>query len=225
MTGPGGASHLLPIGDRSTSAFVSAPRDASAALFVLAHGAGGSLEDPLLLDVHRALALAGHGVIRFNFLYRDRGAKLPDKTPLLEATWRAVLAWARERFPEHGARLVIGGKSMGGRMASHLAAAGDSVSGLFLLGYPLHPAKQPEKLRDAHLASIPVRSFFAQGSKDALCDLALMRPAVAKMGALAQLFVIEGADHSLALPKKAGISAADLNSNIVAEACRWLLPQ
>jgi predicted alpha/beta-hydrolase family hydrolase len=236
VTGPGGQSRksksetgraiTIPAGDASTSSFVSAP-SAEGALFVLAHGAGGSLADPLLVETHRELASRGHGVVRFNFLYRERGAKLPDKAPVCEATWRHVLGWVERRFPKHEGRVIIGGKSMGGRMASHLAASagsegGDALGGLFLLGYPLHPAKQPEKLRDEHLPRIKVRSFFAQGTNDALCNLALMRPRVKKMGPHAKLFVIDGADHSLDLPKRAGRSREDVVRGVVTEACAWL---
>jgi uncharacterized protein len=233
MTGPGGQSrsthtggHTIPVGDATTSAFVSAP-SASGCVFVLAHGAGGSLDDPLLVETHRQLTARGHGVVRFNFLYRERGAKLPDKAPVCEATWRHVLGWVEKRFPKHEGKLIIGGKSMGGRMASHIAAATDAggrdvVGGLFLLGYPLHPAKQPEKLRDEHLPRIKTRTFFAQGTRDDLCDLALMRPRVEKMGAHAKLYVIEGADHSLGLPKRSGRSIGDVVGSVVTEASAWL---
>ena len=231
MTGPGGQSRegdtgeavRVPVGDVSTSAFISGP-SAAGRVFLLAHGAGGSLADPLLVETHRALASRGHGVVRFNFLYRERGAKLPDKAPLCEATFRHVLGWVEHRFAMHEGRVIIGGKSMGGRMASHLAAEGDTVGGLLLLGYPLHPAKQPEKLRDEHLPRIRVRTFFAQGTKDALCDLALMRPRVKKMGPHAKLYLIDGADHSLDLPKRAGRSRENVVTSVVTEASAWLLP-
>jgi uncharacterized protein len=241
VTGPGGQSRkgqtgrasTIPVGDASTSAFVSAP-SAGGSVFVLAHGAGGSLADPLLVDIHRALASRGHGVVRFNFLYRERGAKLPDRAPVCEATFRHVLGWVEHRFAKHQGRVIIGGKSMGGRMASHLAAAagsegGAAIGGLFLLGYPLHPAlsaaaKEPKKLRDEHLPRIRARTLFAQGTKDALCDLTLMRPRVKKMGAHAKLYVIDDADHSLALPKRAGRSREDVASSVVMEASAWLLP-
>lgn len=229
MTAPGGGGHQrhtgeavrVLAGDVETSARVSAPA-AGGRMFILAHGAGGSLDDPLLVATHEELTAHGHGVARFNFLYRERGAKLPDKAPVCEATFEHVLAWVERRFPDQAGRVILGGKSMGGRMASHLAAQGTTMGGLFLLGYPLHPAKQPSKLRDEHLPRIRARTFFAQGTNDALCDLKLMRPRVRKMGAHAKLHVVEGADHSLELPKRAGQTRAETVAIVVREACAWL---
>lgn len=213
----------IGVGERSTSAFVSPPARRSSPVFVLAHGAGGSSSDPLIVATSTALAARGYGVVRFNFLYREAGKKLPDKTPVLEDTWDSVLDWVVKQYPRRGRRLVIGGKSMGGRMATHLAARGRAVDGLLLLGYPLHPAKRPTSLRDAHLPAITVRTFFAQGERDALCDLGLLRAAMTKMGGRARLLVIEGADHSLALPKKRGRSREDVVAEVVEGANAWLL--
>lgn len=187
---------------------VTPPRSPQGAFFVLAHGAGGSLEDPLLVEVARALAKRGHGVARFNFGYRDAGRRLPDRAPILEATWLEVLQHLRRR--RKARRFILGGKSMGGRMASHLAARGEAMHGLLLLGYPLQPMTRPSRkpdapapvLRSAHLPEIEAPTLFVQGTRDPLCDLALLRPALASMKARRDLLVIEGADHSLAVPKK-----------------------
>jgi len=103
------------------------PKRAAGVVFILAHGAGGHLGDPLLVDVAAALRALGHGVARFNFAYRDAGRRAPDRAPVLEATWRSVIARVKRAAPK--ATLVIGGKSMGGRMATHLAAQGDPLAG------------------------------------------------------------------------------------------------
>jgi uncharacterized protein len=180
---------------------IDRPRSSAGAMIVLAHGAGGSMSDPLLVDLRRALVERGHGIVRFDFRYRTAGRKLPDKTEVLEATWREVLVMARRRRAKR--RFVIGGKSMGGRMASHLAAAGhEGIDGLLLLGYPLHPPKRPDKLRSGHLPAIEVPTLFVQGTRDPLCDLHLLRRAIAPMGKLAELNIVDEADHSLAVPKR-----------------------
>jgi predicted alpha/beta-hydrolase family hydrolase len=172
------------------------------------------MTDPLLVDLAKALHARRHGVARFNFAYRDEGRKLPDRAPKLEATYREVIERVRSDVPHR--KLVIGGKSMGGRMASHLAAQGDPLDGLLLLGYPLHPPKQPEKLRDAHLKDIRVPTLFVQGTRDPLCDLALLKPRVKKMGKVATLLVIGDADHSLVVPKRSGRDRKSVIAEVVA---------
>ena len=111
---------------------------------------------------------------------------------------------------------------MGGRMASHLAAQGDRIDGLLLLGYPLHPPNQPEKLRDQHLPSIRVPTLFVQGTRDPLCDLALLRRRVRAMGKNATLHVVEEGDHSLVVPKRSGRSRASVIEEVCVAVEAWL---
>jgi uncharacterized protein len=196
------------------------PKRAAGIVFVLAHGAGGHLDDPLLVDVGAALKRAGHGVARFNFAYRDAGRNVPDRAPVLETTWRGVIARVGRAAPR--ATIVIGGKSMGGRMATHLAAQGDAMAGLLLLGYPLHPPKQPEKLRDAHLGSIRVPALFVQGTRDPLCELKLMKRALKKMGEHATLHIVDGGDHSLVVPKRSGRTRTEVIGEIAKATETWL---
>jgi hypothetical protein len=183
---------------RLTSA-VATPRVAIA----LAHGAGSDLDARLLVAVADGLAARGHAVLRFNFPYKERGGKAPDKAPTLEATWRDVAAWLRPRAE----KLVIGGKSMGGRYASIVASKGLACGALVFLGYPLHPATKkgakvdPAKLRDAHLPLVAAPMLFVSGTKDPLCDLALLRPVLARVGPRAELVVVDGADHDLGPPR------------------------
>lgn len=196
---------------------VDRPRKLVGAVFVLAHGAGGSKDDPLLVDLTRALVARGHAVVRFDFAYRAAGKKLPDKAPVLEATWRDALARARTELARTQPKAwIIGGKSMGGRIASHLAAAGDPVDGLVLLGYPLHPAlkrpgDEPRKLRVDHLSAIRVPSLFLSGTRDPLCDLPRLRTALETVPAHV-LHVLEGADHSLHRPlRQSGTRARQID--------------
>jgi predicted alpha/beta-hydrolase family hydrolase len=186
---------------------------------VLAHGAGNDMDTPLLRRLHGDLAASGWLTARFNFPYMEAGRKAPDRPERLEATWRAVVDEVRERRP---ARLVLGGKSMGGRIASHLAAQGIACDGLLFLGYPLHPARKPEKLRTEHLAAITCPLLFIEGTRDPLCDLNLLRPLLAELPARTDLHVIEGGDHSFNLPKRMERSEEDVLGEIVAVTRGWL---
>jgi hypothetical protein len=189
---------------------------------VLAHGAGGTMAQPLVVQLADALAARGALVLRFNFAYADAGRRAPDRGPLLAAAYRAAAAWLFARPEARGRALVLGGKSMGGRVASGLAALGDRADGVFLLGYPLHPAGQPEKMRDAHLADVPCPLLFLAGTRDPLCDLALLRPVLKRLGRRATLVVIEGGDHSFAVPKRSGRTADDVLGELSEASARWL---
>ncbi|MBK8942985.1 MAG: alpha/beta fold hydrolase [Polyangiaceae bacterium] len=192
-----------------------------AVTFVLAHGAGGSRHDPLLVELGRALRERGHAVVRFDFLYRALGRKLPDRAPILEATFQAVLARVRAERPRGSGPLIIGGKSMGGRMASRIVAAGEPASGLLLLSYPLHPAKRLSELRTEHLTRIAIPTLFVQGTRDPLCDLSLLRPALATMGPRAELFVLEAANHDLRVPKRDPGSGSEI-ARVVEAVSGWV---
>lgn len=137
----------------------------------------------------QALGDAGFEVIRFNFPYRDRDSKLPDPMPVLKASIAATVARVRDER-----KLIIGGRSMGGRAASMLAADGFHCDALLLLAYPLHPAGKPEKLRDAHLAQIRVPVLCFNGTRDALCRRDLMEKALENLSW--QMHWLEGAGHS-----------------------------
>ena len=144
-----------------------------------------------------ALASAGLDVRRFNFAYREQQKRIPDRMPVLRATFESAIQ--RER--EVGRRLFIGGRSMGGRVASMLAADGFACDGLILLAYPLHPAGKPDKLRDAHLPRVAVPVLCFNGTRDALCTRELMEKALEPVRAPWEMHWIEGADHSLATAK------------------------
>lgn len=166
-----------------------------AAVLILAHGAGAGQSSGWLVKAARALASSGITCATFDFPYIAAGRKVPDRAPVLEAHWRAVLAEAREQFAP--LPVFIGGKSMGGRIASHIAAEGaDGIRGLVFFGYPLHPPGSPEKRRDAHLPKITVPMLFVQGSKDTFGNEDEMAALVSTL-ARADLHVIAGGDHSL----------------------------
>jgi hypothetical protein len=143
-----------------------------------------------MVALEQALAAAGFEVVRFNFPYRERGAKLPDPMPVLKECIAANAARVRD-----GKKLIIGGRSMGGRAASMLAADGFLCDGLLLLAYPLHPAGKPDKLRDAHLAQIRVPVLCFNGTRDELCRRDLMERAIAGLSSW-RMHWLEGAPHS-----------------------------
>ena len=188
---------------------------------LLAHGAGADMRNPFISTVHTGLARAGYVAVKFNFPYTEAKRRAPDPRPVLERCYRAVLdAIARDRTlaPPW---IVIGGKSLGGRIASYLAAGGAPVRGLLLLGYPLHPAGRSEELRADHLPAVPVPMLFVQGTRDALCDLSRLRPVLAGLPA-ATLHTVEGGDHSFRTPRRGGQPDVVVWSAITGVAAQWL---
>jgi uncharacterized protein len=192
---------------------------AANAVFVCAHGAGGHKDDRGMVAVAKALEAHGFDVIRFNFPYRDKGSNRPDPMPVLEATIAEVAG--RERAGRRPAKLILGGRSMGGRAASMLAADGFECDGLLLLAYPLHPAGRPEKLRDAHLPRIEVPVLCCNGTRDALCRRDLMERATAGLSSWTMHW-LEGADHSFRVLKSPGRTDADVLEEVGRTAGAWL---
>jgi predicted alpha/beta-hydrolase family hydrolase len=216
----------IAIGEgRSVSAVVAYPSRRAhgpATTVILAHGAGNDMHSTFLSAVHEGLAERGFVCVKFNFPYKEKGGRAPDPAPVLEACYARVLDTIR-RDKEIGAqRIVIGGKSLGGRMASHLAAKGEAVSGLIFLGYPLHPPGKPEKLRVAHLPQIRAPMLFFTGTRDSLCTLALLRRTIEQLSAPVDLHIIEGGDHSFALPKALRRDPHSVLEEIVATSAQWL---
>ncbi|WP_437970571.1 alpha/beta fold hydrolase [Sorangium sp. So ce260] len=209
----------------AVSGVIHAPRARarrSGVAVVLGHGAGGDMHAPLLVDVARGLEDRGHTVLRFNFPYKELGRKAPDRPEKLEMAYEAAIARLRKEKPE---RLVIGGKSMGGRIASLLAARAVPCDGLVFLGYPLHPAGKRAPLRDEHLPAIKAPLLFLQGTRDPLCQLDLLRPVLKRLGRRARLHVVEGGDHSLELLKSAGRTGESVLAEILAAIDAWLAKQ
>ncbi len=182
---------------------------AARATLILAHGAGAPQTHPFMIDMAKRLAARGIDVVTFDFLYTSKGKRMPDKTDVLVATWHAAIAAVRARSgPRDTTRLFCGGKSMGGRIASMVAAAdaGLGLAGLVFLGYPLHPPGKPEARRDEHLPRVAYRMLFVQGARDDFGNEKEMRALVKKLPK-AKLHVVAGGDHSLALAKREGQDA------------------
>ena len=191
----------------------------SDAVFVCAHGAGGHMADGGMTRAAQTLRAAGFTVVRFNFPYREKGSGRPDPMPVLKAAVAEAAARARKELAPR--KLILGGRSMGGRAASMLAADGFECDGLLLLAYPLHPAGQPEKLRDAHLPQIRVPVLCFNGTRDSLCDRKLMEPTVAGMPRW-QMHWLESADHSFHVLKSSGRNDEEVMREVGTTAQRWL---
>jgi uncharacterized protein len=176
------------------------------ATVVLAHGAGAGQLSPFMVRFATGLASRGLDALTFNFLYTEQRRRVPDRTDKLEACYLAAISAARDAVALSGNRTYIGGKSMGGRIASHVAAGkgAESLSGLIFLGYPLHPPGKPDQLRAAHLAKIRAPMLFIQGARDPFGTPDELRPILDRLQARVTLHVVENGDHSLAPPKKGG---------------------
>ncbi len=189
------------------------------ATLILAHGAGAPQTHPFMTAFGRGLSSRGIRVVTFNFLYKERGRRAPDPAARLEACYRAVIAAVRERKSGAGRRLLVGGKSMGGRIASQVVAAdtqaaiSPGVDGLVLLGYPLHPPGRPEKLRAAHLPSITAPMLFVQGARDTFGTPDELGPVLAGCAA-AELFVVDGGDHSFRVRGKDAPTEAETHTRV-----------
>ena len=212
----------IQVGDATTTtaAYDESPNGDHSTVFVCAHGAGGNMSDKGMLTTTRAIAARGVDIVRFNFLYKEKKSSRPDQMPVLKETTMAVVARVREELRPK--KLIIGGRSMGGRAASMLAADGFDADGLLLLAYPLHPAGRPEQLRDAHLPSIRMPVLCINGTRDALCTPSLMKTAVEKATAPWQMLWIDGADHSFHVLKSAGKTDADVMNEIADAAQAWI---
>ena len=168
--------------------------DRPVAALVLAHGAGAGQSSAWMVKAAQALTGRGITCATFDFPYITAGRKVPDRAPALEAHWRLVLDEAKTSFKK--LPIFIGGKSMGGRISSHIAAQGvEGVHGLIFFGYPLHPPGQPEKRRDSHLPDIKEPMLFIQGSADTFGNESELKTLVATLSN-ATLHIVPTGDHS-----------------------------
>jgi len=210
----------VPVGAETTTAiFEPAFASGRGTLFVCAHGAGGHMSDRGMLVLSEQLRLRGIDIVRFNFLYREKKLGRPDPMPILQRCLDAVAGHARETIkPQH---LIIGGRSMGGRAASMMAADGYACDGLLLLAYPLHPAGKPEQLRDAHLAKVKVPTLCLNGTRDPLCTRELMERVTNKLESSWTMHWLEGADHSFHVLKSSGRTDSDVLTEVGKAVDAW----
>lgn len=197
------------------------PTDARA-LLVLAHGAGAGMRHRFMEEIAAKLAARGVATLRYQFPYMEKRTKRPDSESVLTDTVRAAVAAAKKAAGD--LPLFAGGKSMGGRMTS-LAAAKQSLeglAGLIFFGFPLHAAGRPGAERGQHLLEVEIPLLFLQGSRDALAELKLLKPLCARVGKRAELFIIEGGDHSFHMLKSAKRSDADVLDAVAERATGWI---
>jgi predicted alpha/beta-hydrolase family hydrolase len=197
------------------------PSDRPFCGLVLAHGAGAGQLSPFLVSTAKGLASRGLSTATFDFAYMAAARRVPDRTPILEQSWRDAITAGRTELK--GLPLFIGGKSMGGRIASHVASQGSAgtLAGLIFLGYPLHPPGRPDQRRDAHLPAIAEPMLFVQGSRDAFgsaAELGALMPSLQQ----ATLHVIDGGDHSFKIPGGAARQPAVL-SQMLDVVAAWAL--
>ena len=192
---------------------------------ILGHGAGAGQLHPFMRLFASGMAERGFDALTFNFVYMEQRRSVPDPKAKLEACYLAVIEAANAHKKLKGNRLAIGGKSMGGRIASQVAAqpeTADRISGLVFLGYPLHPPGRPDKLRDAHLPQITAPMLFVQGSRDAFGTPDELRAIFKKHHLSPTLHAVEGGDHSLKVPKSLGILQEQIYASAMDTIARWL---
>ena len=186
-------------------------------LFIYAPGAGSNNDDPFGSYLSQRVVHEGIAFGRFQFPYMEAGKRRPDSPALLEATWNLVI----ETFRIPNTKLIVGGRSMGGRIASHVAAQGTEVDALALFAYPLHPPGTPQKSRDKHLPEIKAPTLFCSGTRDAFAtpeELAAAAASVPK----ATVHSLEGADHGFSVLKSSGRTREDVWGEATEFLLSWL---
>jgi uncharacterized protein len=212
-------SWKIQVGDGATTAiFEPAPESLAGSLLALAHSSGGGMDHPTMLKLSEEFRSRGIDIVRFNFLYKERGSGPPDRMPRLTDCFSAVVERIRSEI--NPSLLFLGGHSMGGRAASMMAADAFPCDGLILLGYPLHPAGQPEKLRTSHLTQIKVPVLCMNGTRDDLCRRDLMEAADLPSGWT--MHWLEGADHGFHVQKRSGRTEADVIHEIGEVTQAWV---
>lgn len=203
------------------SALLLRPEGARA-LLVFAHGAGAGMQHKFMEEVSQKLASRAIATLRYQFLYMEKGGKRPDSEALLTETVRAAVAVAKKHAGD--LPLFAGGKSMGGRMTSLAAARAplDSVRGLVFFGFPLHAPGKASAARGEHLTRVAAPMLFLQGSRDSLADLKLLKPLCSCLGKRAELFVIDGGDHSVHMLKSSGRSDEEVLEQVAEKTAAWI---
>lgn len=205
--------------DRTVSGRWTPPRapGASDAAVLLAHGAGAGQDHQGITAIRDGLAARGHPVLTFDYPYMEAGRRFPDRREVLLECHRSAAAWLRERFP----RLVLAGRSMGGRMASYLAAAGEPCAGLVFYAYPLHPVGRPDRPRADHLASVRAPMLFFTGGRDSMAIPEMVDRWLTPLER-AVIEIIPGADHGFRTLKRLGRTREEVIEWAAARTSEWM---
>jgi uncharacterized protein len=214
----------IPAHQSVTATAYPAARERSAGVtLILGHGAGAGQTSDFIVSFAADLAARGIDVVTFDFVYREQGRRIPDPNNKLEACYCAVIEAVRQRMKSDRDALTIGGKSMGGRIASQVAAGGiGDLAGLVFLGYPLHPPGRPDRFRAAHLSDVKTPMLFVQGSRDAFGTPDELRPIITRAEPPADLYVVEGGDHSFKVRKGTRVGQQDIYRAIQDHIAAWL---
>lgn len=205
-------------GEDVTTVFYPAARQGKLdATFVFAHGAGASQRHPFMVTCAEGLAARGIDVVTFNFLYTEIGKKSPDPQAALERCAHAVITAVAPGADS----TFLGGKSLGGRIASHLVASGQSARGLIFFGYPLHAPGKAE-LRTAHWDKITTPSLFVQGTRDPFGSPTELAAQTSLLGGPAKIVAVEGGDHSWEVPKRMGMSEKEVIARALDATTLWV---
>lgn len=194
------------------------PEQPKALGVVLAHGAGTNQDHASVVALRDGLASAGFPTLSFNYPYTEAGKKRPDAQAKLLECHRAVASWFRSEVTD---RMVLAGRSMGGRMGTYLGAEGEPCDGLVLFAYPLHPPGRPEKLRKDHLPGIAQPMLFCVGTRDPLSTMALYDRWLRPLPNVTTYEVVDG-NHSFRVPKASGRTSAEAFQDMLAFTVRWL---
>jgi predicted alpha/beta-hydrolase family hydrolase len=204
-------------GDKVTARLV-VPDGAGSRGVLLAHGAGAGQDHPWMSRVRSLLGAAGFATMTFNYPYTEAGRRNPDRLPRLLAAHRA----AAERLAGYVDEVVLAGKSMGGRVGSHLAGdEGWAACALVYFGYPLVPMGKGEPRPTGHLRRIAAPQLFICGTRDRLSPPDLIGPMARSLPA-AQRLVVEGGDHSLRVPRRTGRSDDEVLAEVVEAAAAFI---
>jgi len=206
---------LLKTEHHQSEGILLIPTKSKSTCVLLAHGAGSNMNSDFVSFFHEQIAGAGYPSFKFNFPYSQSGKKAPDPQPVLSAIYRKAV----DEMPYN--RLIIGGKSMGGRIASYVSD-NRKVKGLLFLGYPLHPPAKTEQLRDAHLYHIQKPMLFVSGTRDPFAQKDLLSKTLKRIGVYASLHSVEGGGHSLEVPKKSGRAPEDVLNQVMNAILQWL---
>ena len=192
---------------------------------LLAHGAGSDMNGAALVAVAGALAAAGVPSLRFNYPYRTTGKKAPDRPKVLDAATREAAAELAKRAKLDPTRLVLGGRSMGGRYCSLVVGDADDpvpALALLLLGYPLHAAGRPESPRADHFPRLHVPVLFVSGTRDSLAAQPDLTKAARSIDGDVSFHWIETADHGYRPLKASGRTAGDVLDEVAGVSAQWV---
>lgn len=193
------------------------PKNPPRCALIYAPGSNSNINDPFGNYASCQLAAESIALTRFQFPYMEAGRRSPDRGPILKETWRAVIDSVRPiGFP-----LVVGGRSMGGRIVSEVVAEGIPVDALILLAYPLHPPGRATETRDEHLPSISIPTLFCSGTRDAFASITEIKTMASSLPQ-PSVHMLEAANHGFAAPKSSGRTRQDIWDETISAIARFV---